>query len=123
MLFWEENAKLRGYALVQTPDAFEDQLGTSIELQRPDSSEQEDLIEALCQEKEDMVQMLLNKIFSLEVRVNINKSKFKEMVSGVNKSPFSKRIADAKAPSKYKVQKMKEYRGDLDQYEYVCHLK
>ena len=78
MLFREENDELGGYMSVQTLEAYKDQQGTSIELQRPDTSEQQDLIEALHQEKEHMAQMLLNKISSLEARVNVNISKFRK---------------------------------------------
>ena len=108
---------------MQTLETLEGQPVTSVEIQRPSSFEQQDLIEALRQEKEDMAQMLLNKISSLKARVNVNRSGFKEMVSGVTRSPFSKRIAYVKAPSKYTAPKVNEYRGDLDPYEYVYHFK
>ena len=39
------------------------------------------------------------------------------------KSLFSKRITDVEAPSKYTTLKVKEYKGDLEPYEYVCHFK
>ena len=68
-----------------------------------------------------MTQMLLDKISSLEARVNVNILDFREMVSGVTGSPFSKRIVDVKAPSKYKAPKVNEYRGDP--YEYICHFE
>ena len=123
VLFWEENAKPEGYTFVQTLKVYEDQLGTSIELQRPGASEQQDLIEALHQEKEDMAQILLNKISSLETRVNVNKSEFREMVSRVTSFPFSKRIVDVETPSKYMAPKVKKYKGDSDMYEYVCHFE
>ena len=61
-----------------------------------------------------MLQMLLNKISTLEARMNFNILKFREMVSGLMKSPFSKRIADVEAPSKYTTPQVKEYRGNSD---------
>ena len=67
--------------------------------------------------------MLLNKISSVEARVNVNKSEFREMVSGVTRSPFSKRISNIKAPSKYTAPKVKYYKGDSDSYDYVCHFE
>ena len=67
--------------------------------------------------------MLLNKISSLEARVNANRLEFREMVSGVTRSLFSKRIADVEAPSKYTTLKVKKNNGDLDPYEYVCHFE
>ena len=45
------------------------------------------------------------------------------MVSGATMSLFSKRIADVEAPSKYIARKVKEYKEDLDPYEYVCHFE
>ena len=67
--------------------------------------------------------MLLNKISSREVRVNVNRSKFREMVSEVTRSPAFKRIADVEAPSIYMALKVKDYMGDSDPYEYVCHFE
>ena len=66
-----------------------------------------------------MMLMLLNKISFLEARVNVNKSEFREVVSGVTRSPFLKKIVEVKVPSKYVTPKAKEYKGDLDPYEYV----
>ena len=40
-------------------------------------------------------------------KVNVNRSKFREMVSGAQ-SPFSRRIMEVKAPQKYKALKVKE---------------
>ena len=70
-----------------------------------------------------MALMLLNKIFTLEARVNVNILEFWEMVSGVTKSPFSKRITDIEEPSKYMTLKVKKYKEDSDTYEYVCHFE
>ena len=44
-------------------------------------------------------------------------------MSGVTRPPFSKRIADVEAPSKYTAPKVKEYQGDSDPYEYVCNFE
>ena len=70
-----------------------------------------------------MALMLLNQISSLKARINIDRSKVREMVSGVMRSPFSKRIMEVEAPSKYIAPKMEEYKGDLDLYKYVCHFE
>ena len=67
--------------------------------------------------------MLLDKISSLEARMKIKRSEFREIVSVVTRSPFFKRIADVKVPSKYTTLKVMEYRGDSDPYEYVCHFE
>ena len=67
--------------------------------------------------------MLLNKISILEARMNVNRSKFQEMVSGLKKSPFYKRIEDVEAPSKYTASKVNEYRRDSDRYECICHFE
>ena len=67
--------------------------------------------------------MLLDKISSLEAKMNVNRLEFREIVSGVTRSSFSKRIVDIEAPSKYMTPKVKEYRGDSDPYEYVCHFE
>ena len=53
LLFWEDNAKLGGYVSIQTPEAYEDQPRTSVELKRPKFSEQQDLIEAVRQKKKN----------------------------------------------------------------------
>ena len=55
--------------------------------------------------------------------MNVNKLEFREMVSGVMKSPFSRRIVEVEAPLKYLAPKVKEYNGDLDPYEYVCYFE
>ena len=48
VLFQENNVELEGYILVQTPEAYEeDRPRVSMELQRPDTSEQQDLIEVV----------------------------------------------------------------------------
>ena len=70
-----------------------------------------------------MALMLLNKISSLKAKVNVNRSKFREMVSGMTRFPFSKRIVEVEAPSKYTVPKVKEYKGDSDLHEYICHFE
>ena len=102
VMFREENAELGGYASVQMLKADEeDRSGARMELQRPSTSEYEDLIEVIQQENEDMTLMLLNKISTLKARVHVSISEFREIVSWVTKSPFSKRIVDIEAPSKY----------------------
>ena len=50
-----------------------------------------------------MTLMLLEKISSLEAKVNVNRLKFHEMVSGLTKSPFLRRIVEVEAPPKYSV--------------------
>ena len=55
--------------------------------------------------------------------MNVKRSEFREMESGVSKSPFSRRIVELEAPSKYTLPKVKEYKGDSDPYEYVCHFE
>ena len=45
------------------------------------------------------------------------------MVSGVTKSPFSKRIMEVEASSKYEAPKIKEYKGYSNLYEYMCHFE
>ena len=70
-----------------------------------------------------MTIMLLNKISSLEARVNMNRSEFREMVSGVTKSLFLKRIVEIEAPSRYMAPKVKEYKGDSDLYKNMCNFE
>ena len=47
VLFREDNTKPKGYASVQTSETHKNQPITSVEIQRPSSSEQHDLIEVL----------------------------------------------------------------------------
>ena len=54
--------------------------------------------------------MLLNKISSLEAKINVNRLEFQERVSGVTMSPFSKRIVEVRASSKHAALKVKEYK-------------
>ena len=67
--------------------------------------------------------MLLEKISSLEAKVNVNISKFRDMVGAVTKSLFLRRIMEVEALSKYSAPKVKDYRGDIDLYECVCHFE
>ena len=67
--------------------------------------------------------LMFDKISSLEARVNVNRSDFQEIMSGVMRSPFSKKILEVEAPSKYTTSKVKEYKRDSDPYKYVCHFK
>ena len=54
-----------------------------------------------------------------DLPVNANRSTFKEIVSRVTRSPFSKRIVDVEAPSKYMTLNMM----DSDPYECICHFE
>ena len=89
----------------------------------PGSSEQQELIKVFLRENDDMNFMLAEKNLSIKAKVNVNRSEFREMVSGVTKSLFSRKIVEVEAPSKYTGLKVKEYKGNSDPYEYVCHFE
>ena len=72
---------------------------------------------------DELILTLLEKISSLEAKVNVNRFEFQDMVGGVTKSPFLRRIMEVEAPSKYSALKVKEYRGDTNPYEHVCHFE
>ena len=94
-----------------------------MECGEPGSSDQQELMDVFRHEKDDMTLMLLEKISSLEAKVNVNRSEFQEMMNGVTKFSFSRRLVEVKAPTKYTTPKVKEYKRDSDSYEYVCHFK
>ena len=70
-----------------------------------------------------MTMMFLDKISSFEARVNVNRSEFQEMMNRVMRFPFSKRIVEVEAASKYTALKVNEYKRDSDPYEYICHFE
>ena len=59
-----------------------------MELGEPGSSKPWEFMDVFQCENGDMTLTLLEKILFLKAKVNVNKSEFREMVSGVMKSPF-----------------------------------
>ena len=66
---------------------------------------------------------LLEKISTLEAKVNVNRSQFTGMTEAVIQSPFCREILQVTAPERYSAPKVREYKGSSDPYEYVCHFE
>lgn len=66
---------------------------------------------------------LMNNIYSLEAKVNLNRSQYKRMAEVITISLFISTILNVMPPEHYSTPKIIQYSRNIDLYEYFCYSK